>query len=427
MENFVEQSSFVPLNQTIFTSDQQHMKEEDFPFEVIDQSKPTSFLQDYHHLDHHHDHTFDHHHHHHGSSSSNPLLSIQTMSSCNNNAPFQHFSYQENMVDFYESKPQLMNHHHHPYFTHDHHHHNINVVDEHDPMGMEHNNMMMMMRMIPFDYPPKEIIINKPMNFVMQDEVSCVSADNNDCYKAMTFNKTKPFLTRKLSSSSSSSTTWKGNKKTTLVKGQWTSEEDRVLIQLVEKYGLRKWSHIAQVLPGRIGKQCRERWHNHLRPDIKKETWSEEEDKVLIESHKEIGNKWAEIAKRLPGRTENSIKNHWNATKRRQFSKRKCRSKYPRPSLLQDYIKSLDLGVLSSSSVPARGRRKEKKDVVVMVKKKKEEAVEMYEQDSVVPECHVFTDDFGFDEKLLLEEGCSIDSLLDDIPQLGLDAFVHGI
>lgn len=45
--------------------------------------------------------------------------------------------------------------------------------------------------------------------------------------------------------------------------------DNRVLIQLVEKYGLRKWSHIAQVLPGRIGKQCRERWHNHLRPDIK--------------------------------------------------------------------------------------------------------------------------------------------------------------
>ncbi|XP_010449469.1 PREDICTED: transcription factor MYB98 [Camelina sativa] len=434
MENFVDESGFVPLNQNIFTRDhhQEHMKEEDFPFEVVDQSKPTSFLQDFHHLD--HDHQFDHHH---GSSSSNHLLGLQTTSSCINNAPFEHCSYQENMVEFYESKPQLLNHHfqaaenptyftrNHQHHHHHHHHQEINLVDEHDHMDLEQNNMMMM-RMIPFDYPPTETM--KPaMNFVMPDEISCVSADN-DCYRSSSsFNKTKPYLTRKLSSSSSSSS-WKEKKPSTLVKGQWTSEEDRILIQLVEKHGLRKWSHIAQVLPGRIGKQCRERWHNHLRPDIKKETWSEEEDRVLIEFHKEIGNKWAEIAKRLPGRTENSIKNHWNATKRRQFSKRKCRSKYPRPSLLQDYIKSLNLGVLSATSVPARGRRREsnkKKDVVIAAVEEKKEQEEIYGQDRVVPEC-VFTDDFGFNEKLL-EEGCSIDSLLDDIPQPDIDAFVHGI
>lgn len=148
---------------------------------------------------------------------------------------------------------------------------------------------------------------------------------------------------------------------------------------------------------------------------------------MLIEFHKEIGNKWAEIAKRLPGRTENSIKNHWNATKRRQFSKRKCRSKYPRPSLLQGYIKSLDLGVLSSSSVPARGRRKgsNKKYVVAVEEKKKKKEEKFYGQDRIVPE-FVFADGFGFNENLF-EEGCSIDSLLDDLPQTDIDAFVHGI
>lgn len=75
---------------------------------------------------------------------------------------------------------------------------------------------------------------------------------------------------------------------------------------------------------------------------MQKDVWTEEEDRVLIEGHAEIGNKWAEIAKRLPGRTENSIKNHWNATKRRQVSRRKSRTKWPRPtSLLQNYINSL--------------------------------------------------------------------------------------
>ncbi|KAK1432756.1 hypothetical protein QVD17_09655 [Tagetes erecta] len=134
-------------------------------------------------------------------------------------------------------------------------------------------------------------------------------------------------------------------RKSVIVKGQWNSQEDRLLMQLVKQYGDSKWSTIAEKLPGRIAKQCRDRWQNHLRPDITKDAWSEEEDKLLIAIHKEVGNKWSEIARRLPGRSENTIKNHWNATKRRQLSSRR-QGKVKYQSLLQEYIRS----VPSSSS-----------------------------------------------------------------------------
>ncbi|PIA49518.1 hypothetical protein AQUCO_01300366v1 [Aquilegia coerulea] len=104
-----------------------------------------------------------------------------------------------------------------------------------------------------------------------------------------------------------------------LVKGPWSKEEDERILELVDKYGCKKWSVIAQSLPGRIGKQCRERWHNHLNPAIKKHAWTKEEELALIQAHQIYGNKWAEIAKFLPGRADNSIKNHWNCSVKKKL------------------------------------------------------------------------------------------------------------
>jgi len=106
--------------------------------------------------------------------------------------------------------------------------------------------------------------------------------------------------------------------KNNLNKKTWTDEEDRILGEVVVKEGAQKWSAVAAALPGRAGKQCRERWYNHICPEVRKGSWTAEEERIIMESVREHGTKWSFIVKQLPGRTDNAIKNRYNSAMRRK-------------------------------------------------------------------------------------------------------------
>ncbi|MED6221617.1 Transcription factor myb1 [Stylosanthes scabra] len=107
-----------------------------------------------------------------------------------------------------------------------------------------------------------------------------------------------------------------------LNRGAWVAEEDNILMDYIRVHGHGKWSTLPQKAGlKRCGKSCRLRWMNYLRPGIKRGNMSEDEKDLIIRLHNLLGNRWSLIAGRLPGRTDNEIKNYWNSILSKKVNK----------------------------------------------------------------------------------------------------------
>lgn len=138
-----------------------------------------------------------------------------------------------------------------------------------------------------------------------------------------------------------------------LQKRPFKPHEDQIIVSHILKNGPKNWAIPAKLLPGRTPKQCRERWHNHLDPSINKGPWKFNEDLILARKQKELGNRWADIAKFLPGRTDTLVKNRWNTSVKSRANELlgvcpvNCNS-----NQLQQYEVSQWLESISSSKIP---------------------------------------------------------------------------
>ncbi|CAN6340251.1 unnamed protein product [Urochloa humidicola] len=102
-------------------------------------------------------------------------------------------------------------------------------------------------------------------------------------------------------------------------KGPWTEEEDAQLVRFVRLFGERRWDFLAKVSGlRRTGKSCRLRWVNYLHPDLRRGRITADEERLIVELQAKWGSRWSRIARSLPGRTDNEIKNFWRTRTRKK-------------------------------------------------------------------------------------------------------------